>query len=153
MRPSAAGTPRMANTSGVTSDTLTRSAKPSPSLAPLSVIRPSAAAPTAAKARWRARIVGTSARANRSPSPAVSGRAFTRLTRPLGVGEMRRSQHDPVEHAEERGGRAHAEREGEDGDDGVARGPDELSEGVAELAHGGPMVQAMCHACPAAESA
>ena len=51
VRPSAAFTPSTSKTSGVTSETLTRSAKPSPSLAPFSVIRPSAAAPIADNAR------------------------------------------------------------------------------------------------------
>ncbi len=84
VRPNAAGTPRTPKTSGVTSETLTRSAKPSTS--PFSVIRPSAAPPIAANARWRDRTSISSAREKRSPSPTVSGRALTRLTMPLASG-------------------------------------------------------------------
>jgi hypothetical protein len=39
-----------------------------------------------------------------------------------------------VHHAEDRGGRADAERQGEDGGDGETRRPDEAAEGETQVA-------------------
>ena len=55
---------------------------------------------------------------------------------PAGVRVRRLAQHHAVEHAEERGRRAHPEGEREDRGEGVAGSVSELAEGEPEIAHG-----------------
>ena len=55
----------------------------------------------------------------------------------LGAG-VRLLEHDAVEDAEEGDRRAHAEHERDPGHRGVAGGPDQLPDGVAEFAHAAP---------------
>ena len=68
----------------------------------------------------------------RLKQPVMAGTDDVQL---VGILHRQVFQHDGIEHAEDRGRRADAERERQDGDDGEAREPSGAANGVPQVMH------------------